>query len=146
MGILPSLVPELQEQLNNINQTSTQEVKELGRCFLIEDNQFAVESGNLITIDNITAIKQWIKIVLCTEKDKYEIYKGTGYYCNIKDLIGNRPNSFIVSELQREISETLSKHRYIKSISDFKTSFEKDKLTATFTVNLIDNTSFEQEV
>lgn len=148
MGILPQLTPDLEEQLNDINKTSTQEIKELGRCFLIdfEKNEFVIKDGGLVEVDKLTGIKQWVQCIARTYKDKYQVYKDTGFYCNIDDLRGMKPSGFVLSELKREISEALVKHRYIKSISDFDTSYNKKELKISFTVNLIDGTSFSEVI
>ena len=131
-NMLP-LVPGLQEQIDNIS-SSTTEVKPLGRVVKIdfENNKFAVQDGETIELTtDEEKIKQWIRLILITGKDKYGIYKNTDFYCNMENLIGKKLvgyNAFYQSEIQREVREALLKNRYIASVDNF--SFSKvDKRT-----------------
>jgi hypothetical protein len=76
-----------------------------------------------------------------TYKDKFNVYKNTEFYCDIEDLKNAKPSGFVFSELKREISQALTKNRYIKSISDFETDYIKEELQISFAVNLIDGSS-----
>ncbi len=145
--IIP-LIPALQEQTNNINYSSTSTVTKLGRCFLFDydTGNFVLKDGRLVECTEVEAVEQWIKLILQTYKDKYNVYKGTDFYCNIEDLVGQKPNGFIFSELKREITEALLKHRYIKSVDDFEFTNEREKTIINFTVTLIDDTALTQEV
>ncbi len=76
---------------------------------------------------------------MLTYKDKYKIYKGTNFYCNVEDLAGKKRNAFILSELQREIEEAVIKHRYVDHIENFVTTQEKSVLNVSFDVVTKDN-------
>lgn len=134
------LIPGLQEQIDNITNTTSTKVQKLGRCFLFdfEKGEYVVKDGKLVEItDDVEKIKQWIRSILQTYKDKFKVYKDTNFYCNIEDLRGEKLDDFIMSELSREITESLLNHRYIKNVTNF--SFEQIRLTVTisFSVTLI---------
>lgn len=145
--IIP-LIPALQEQTDNINSLTSTEVKKLGRCFLFDfdTNTFVIKDGKLVECTEVGAVEQWIKLILQTYKDKFNVYKGTDFYCNIEDLVGKKPNGFRLSELKREVTEALLKHRYIQGVDDFEFTNEREKIIVNFTVTLIDGTTLEQEV
>lgn len=146
MGILPSLLPGLQEQINNITR-KTSTVEKLGRCFLVDldKNEFVVRDGKLVEItDDTGKVKQWIKLILRTYKDKYKVYKDTTFYCNTEDLRGTKLNGFVKSEIAREITESLLTHRYIKKVSGFSFVQERLKITVNFNVTLTDGTTFSE--
>lgn len=143
MSIFPGLIPDLQNQMSNISKGSTQEIRKIGRSFLFdfEKNEFVRKDGRLVELDEKSAIKQWIYLILQTYKDKFNVYKDSEFYCNIEDLKNAKPSGFVFSELKREITEALVKHRYIKGINDFETNYNKEQLQISFTVNLVDGTS-----
>lgn len=93
--------------------------------FDFNKNEFAIQDGKLVECTEVKAVEQWITLILQTYKDKYNIYKDTDFYCNIEDLRGQKPNGFVLSELKREITEALLKHRYIKSVDNFEFTKEK---------------------
>lgn len=147
MGILPSLLPGLQEQINNITSETSSTVEKLGRCFLFdfEKEEYVIKDGKLVEIANDTEkVKQWVKLVLRTYKDKYKVYKDTNFYCNTEDLRGTKLNGFVKSEIAREITESLLTHRYIKKVSGFSFIQERLKITVNFNVTLIDGTTFSE--
>lgn len=44
-----------------------------------------MRDGKLVECDGIDAIKVWIEKILRTEKNRYKIYDGTDYGCQIED-------------------------------------------------------------
>lgn len=87
-------------------------------------------------IDNQEAIKQAVMKILNTERYAYTIYSSQ-YGVQLERLIG-QDYDFIVSDIERTISEALLVDDRITGISDFK--IEKsglNSLLASFTVNSI---------
>lgn len=104
--------------------------------FDAETKQFIFANGKNVELTEVEAIKQWIKLILRTYKDKFNIYKGTTFYCNVEDLIGARLNTFNRSELQREITESILTNRAIDTVDNFALTQLKRTLTVEFNVTL----------
>jgi len=87
-------------------------------------------------IDNEEAIKQLVMKILYTERYAYVIYSSQ-YGVELDRLIG-KDYDFIVSDLERTITEALLADDRILSITDFVAEQTAiDRMTATFTVNSI---------
>lgn len=122
---------------------SAQNAKQTGTksyLFDFEKGDFAVRDGKLVECDGIDAIKVWIEKILRTEKNRYKIYDGTDYGCQIEDLIiGNTYSfEFTDSELKREIEEALLQNPKIIAISKFLITRNKNSVTVELEVNTND--------
>lgn len=87
-------------------------------------------------VDNESALMQFIRKVLDTDKYAWEIYDW--YYGNeILNLVG-KPFEYIVTEFPRICKEALLTDDRIKSLTDFKMAKTGiDTMEASFTVNSI---------
>ncbi|MEY8001622.1 DUF2634 domain-containing protein [Clostridium sp. Mt-5] len=139
------LIPGLQEQLDNISNTSTA-IQKLGKTFKFDfnTNTFVLQDGKLVELSTVEAVEQWISLILRTYKDKYNVYKGTDFYCNIEDLAGGKKDNFSISEIDGEISEALLKHRYITDVSNFSVSYDRRTININFDVTLLDGTTLSE--
>lgn len=81
--------------------------------------------------DGIEAIKQAIKLALCTERWRYAIYSGD-YGCELAGLFGQsqKPSEETVRLM---IEETLLEDDRILKIEDFIASYSGDELKIAFT-------------
>jgi len=97
-------------------------------------------------IDNEDAIMQLVMKILYTERYAYVIYSSQ-YGVELDRLIG-KEYDFIVSDLERTITEALLADDRILSITDFTTEqTEIDRMTASFRVNsVIGATNISTEV
>lgn len=87
-------------------------------------------------IDDEEAIMQLVMKILCTERYAYVIYSSE-YGVELDRLIG-KDYDFIVSDLERTITEALLADDRILSITDFVAEQTAiDRMTATFTVNSV---------
>lgn len=147
-NIFPFL-PNLQEQINNINTNSTSTtISKLGKVFKFDydTKSFVIEDGRLVELDEVEAVEQWIELVLQTYKDKYNIYENTDFYCNVEDIISKKYISPVFqSELKSEIITSLMKHRYITNVDNFIFTKNGRKLNVTFTVTLLNGTLINKE-
>lgn len=144
--MFPTLTEDLLEQVNNINNDASTNVTKLGRCFKFDfkENKFVTVDGKLVEItSDIEKVEQWILLLLATRKDKYNVYKNTDFYVNIDDLIGGKLNAYKKAELEREITEGIEKHRYVKSVEDFNIEQIKNKVIVNLTVKLINDNELE---
>lgn len=82
--------------------------------------------------DELEAIKQAVFLILSTERYEYNIYSWD-YGIELIDLFG-QPMPYVMSELERRITEALTQDDRITDVTDFE--FEKNgkKLHTTFTV------------
>lgn len=149
-NILP-LVPDLAEQVSNIENNATN-IKPLGRVykFDFESNKFVIKDGKIVELTNdIEKIEQWIHLILLTYKDKFDVYKDTNFYCNINDYIGKKSigkKGYWQSELMNEIRNSLTKHRYIKSVDEFEIMHMGIKWKISYKITLINGIIQKQEV
>ncbi len=141
-NMLP-LIPDLQQQIDNIQAANTN-IELLGRVIKFDfvNKCFALQDGRPVELStDEEKIQQWIHLVILTYKDAYDIYKDTDFYCNVKDLIGKKMIGYIAfyqSEIQREVTEALLKHRYIASVDNFSlTKTDKRAWNVQYVVTLI---------
>ncbi|KZL93562.1 DUF2634 domain-containing protein [Clostridium magnum] len=144
MDTIP-LIPDLEEQINTENQTSTLKI---GRSFLFDftENKFVIKDGNMIEITGLQALEQWIRLCLNTLVKKYKVYEDTEFGCKIEDLLGSRLNSYTYSEMQREIREALIKNENIKDVRNIVITQEKRTFTVAMDVELVNKELLYQSV
>lgn len=144
--MFPALTEDLLEQVNNIESLAPTNVSALGRCFKFDfsESKFVQTDGKLVEItDKAESVEQWILLILHTPKDKYNVYKDTDFYCNIKDLIGGKLNAYEKAELERELTESIKKHRYVESVNNVSIEQNKRTLNVSLTVKLVDGSNLE---
>ena len=128
-------------QNNIINKNNIDKTSNGGKSFSFDfsSGDFEIADGKLVEIDGIEALKAWIVKVLKTDKSKFRIYENTDYgVTDLKELIASKyPLPFIVSEIEREVKETLLKNSNIKSVQDFKFERNKRELSVSFSAYTI---------
>lgn len=97
-------------------------------------------------IDNEQAIMQMVMKILYTERYAYVIYSSQ-YGVELDRMIG-QDYDFIVSDLERTITEALTADDRVIDITDFQTNkIGIDKMEVSFTVNTFDGSvDIEMEV
>lgn len=128
MSIFPS-VPNIEEIQETEGTEQRTNIGRIGRSFLFdfEKGQFLVENGQIQETTELQALEQWIQLCLQTYTDKFNIYKNTGFGCNIEDVVGIRLDAFAESELKREIEEGLLKNKQIESVNNI--GIKQDRIT-----------------
>lgn len=128
-----------------IEGTETQENATVGKSYLFDfkKGDFVLRDGKLVEANDLEALKIWIKKVLSTEKNKFQAYSRE-YGISVEDLmIGhNLPLEFIKSEVKREVTEALTKHPLISSVSNWQLEKNSSNLVISFKMN----NSITQEV
>jgi hypothetical protein len=115
--------------------------------FDFEKGDFVLQNGKLVKVYGVDALKIWIEKNVRTELDRFKVYEGQVYGVRLWDLIGqNLPQPFVESEIERELNDSLLQHPAIESLTEFNFTRENSKLIVSFTVNLVEGTSFNQEV
>lgn len=98
-----------------------------------------VENGKVILCSNDREkVGVYVQMLLRTKKDKYKVYKGTGFGMSYFEHRGNGalPESFICSEIERELSQQLSKLPVFDKMVDFGWEKKIDTLEVSFTIVL----------
>lgn len=94
------------------------------------------ETGNATELSNIEAVKMWVRKIIKTDQYMYEIYGDYGVSFN--DLItGEYPQSYVVSEIERILIETLSTHPAILNVYNFSFTRERRILKVNFNIDTI---------
>ena len=137
--------------LKNTIQTAESEQAEIssriGRSFLFnfETGQHEIIDGAVAECDELTAIKQWLRLMVNTAIDKYQVYKDTGFGTSAEKFIGRRtlPQGFVASELEREIKESCLLCPAIDRAGDFKITRTIRGMQIAFTVYLVNSDVLE---
>lgn len=124
------------------NSINTDKTTITGKSFLFnfEAGDFVLDAtGKLISINDLEALKIWIKKILKTDKNKFTVYDGTDYgIVNLKELItSDYPFEFIKSEIESNVKEVLLKNTAIKSVENFEFKRNKRLLTVSFDCSTI---------
>lgn len=128
------------------------EVADLGKTFQYDfaQGEFVLSDGKLIKIEDLEALQIWVEKLLRTEKHRFKVYERVDrqeYGATIEDLIGTvLPKSFVDSELKREISDAVTKHPRITSVSNLTIQQDGAVAKISFRLNLSDGQAVTQEV
>lgn len=147
-GILPTIT-DLEFDTTATTSSST---TDLGTTYQFDFNtgEFVMVDGKLVAISDTTALKQWVEKLLRTERFVYAIYARDDkneYGVTLEDLIGSvLPRAFVEAELKREITEAVTRHPRITSITGLTTAQEGSKLSVAFTLVLDDGSTEEVTV
>lgn len=128
--------------------TETKTIPKMGKSFSYDfkKGDFVMKDGQLEEIEDKEALKVWITKAIMTECYRFRIYDDVEYGTITEGLIGtNYPQAFIEAELQREITESVTRHELIDHLEDFRFERLVDEMLIYFTVITIDG-AFEMEV
>ncbi|WP_163468458.1 DUF2634 domain-containing protein [Fusobacterium sp. IOR10] len=144
MSILPNIkVGKIQEEKNiDINK----KYKDI--LWDVKENKIVIKDGKNIITNKVQQVKQWLLILIKTETEKYNVYKGTEFgMTNLYNLIGHQfiTSPFIISELKRELIEKCSLNENIESVENIDITNNFNELKINMTVK-IDNEEVESEV
>lgn len=83
----------------------------------------------------VDQVKQWVQLLIVTEKDKYKIYN-ENFGMDFSDIVGYRlPRSVQVSEIIRRLKRTIINGcDHVTDVKDFK--FDKGTFTFTLVTDL----------
>lgn len=126
------------KELENNNEVNS---KGKSPKFDFDLGDFVVKDGKVTTVTGVEALKLWIKKVLRTKKNKYEIYKTQNvekYGVNLLEIITSKyPLTYIQAQVQSIVTEALLKNSDIKSVTNFKFVRDKRLLNVQFDVNTV---------
>lgn len=102
--------------------------------FDFETGDFVIINGRPKLVTGKERIRNLINKTLHTQRNRYLIYKGTGYGINTDGITGKAlTDNFIHSEMRREITEALLQIEGVISIDNFITERDGTKLIISFT-------------
>ena len=107
-----------------------------------------IKNGNVVMIDSIEAVKQWIEKFLRTSVNRFEVYKNTGFGTNARELFGKKylDNGYEEAELERFIREGLLLCPAVNSINNFNMTKNEKTLAIEVEVQLADNTNVKVNI
>lgn len=143
MSIFPTFNNELKEEI----KTETFGTKE--PLFDFKKKRIVMKDGKVVMATKIEQVMQWIELLIRTEVDKYEVYKGTDFgMTNLYALRGHSlfETPFFIMELEREIKEKIEGKNDVSSVTDIKTEYNFNKLLISITVILKSGETLTREV
>lgn len=142
MGVLPSDVNYI-ESISVSTNRDLPTFKEYGWDF--ENNDFIIQDGELVIVEENEALKIWIYKVLRTPKFRYLAFS-FAYGNRLESLVGKICDTDLFkSELKRLLEECLLISNYITSINSVDVTLEDEKLTGTIGLTTV-YSSLEMEV
>ena len=130
---------------NIVDSANTVEPYGLNFKFDFDKNEFVIKDGKLVELSTVDAIKQWIILCLKTQFEEYKSYYFTGFGVNTQPLLGLKRNEYKISRVEEEISTALKQNRYIKDVTNFTETYDKNILNVNFDVYLINGTILEDQ-
>ena len=112
-------------------------------AFDFERGDFVIINGRPKMVVGMDRLRSWIGKVLRTQKERYKIYNGTSYGTRIKDTFVGKTftHDYMLSEIQREITENLEKNKDIVSVDGFSATVDGTHLIVEFTVTTVYGTT-----
>ena len=134
---------------SRITTTSTEDT---GNVFVFDYNtgQHEMKNGVLVECDETGNVKQYIQNVLRTQAGSYKVYtveESENFGVSVYKYIGSRqlPMGYLNSELKREVTEQLLKHRLVESVTEWKGERKRRGLDISFKVTLTDGSILEEQ-
>ena len=131
---------DLSETIERLEQAQAEQSSNIGRSFLFDfsTGQHKIVDGAVAECDELTAIKQWLELMVRTTLDKYQVYQNTAFGHSAETFIGRRtlPKGFVASELEREISESCALCPAIERAGNFEITRTTRGMTIAFTAYL----------
>ena len=119
----------------------------IGRSFLFDfdTGQHRVVDGAVKECDELTAVRQWLDLMVRTALDKYKVYENTGFGNSAEKFIGRRtlPKGFAASELEREIKESCKLCPAIERAGNFNIERTTRGMEIAFTAYLVNGELLE---
>ncbi len=133
MGIFPVFEDEIAEEVEeDAVETGFKELR-----FDFKSKRIVIEDGHLKYASARERIEQWVELLIKTEMDKYNIYKGTGFgYRYLYSIRGHSfsGSSFAKSEMERELRESLEAKECIDEVKNINISIEFNVLRVEFRI------------
>lgn len=114
-----------------LEYTEIEVVDEPSKTYRLDFTNYKIQGK----VDDLDAIKQAIYMRLSVKKYEHLIYSDD-YGIELSDLFGE-PESYVIPELQRRITEELVKDDRVNSVDTFSFESSKGSITTYFIVHTI---------
>lgn len=108
--------------------------------FDYENKKMLIKDGKVVYGDKKENLEQWIRLLILTEVNKFNVYKETNFgMLDLYKLIGNNylMTPFGISELQRELKEKISTKKEVDKVINIEIEPNFNKVNIKMTI-LID--------
>ena len=132
-----SIFPVFNNKATEKTKTETSGTKE--PLFDFKKKKIVIKDGKVVMATKIEQVMQWIELLIRTEVDKYEVYKGTDFgMTNLYALRGHSlfESPFFLMELEREIKEKIEKKDEISAVTNITTDYGFNNLIVSITAIL----------
>ncbi len=133
----------------DVSDINVNESRGIGIDFVFKDGSHVLNAdGTLKVCSKRENIENWIRKVISTAVDAYEVYvkdESKSFGVNIYEKLGTKDRGYWLSELKREITEQLLNSNNIKSVTDFNIICEKRTAVVSFTVVTNDDINISNE-
>lgn len=128
------MFPELTFDEESLSESETN----LGKVFLFDfaGRKYVLRDGKPVEANYDESIRQWLAMLMITERDKFKVYAGSDFGISLSQFIGrkNIPLATITSEVSRQIGEAAVMHPEITGVERFTISRSDGKATLHFDV------------
>jgi len=151
MAIFPSLsLDNIISSINNETEETTNNIIEDVVLLTFKNKKATVvlENGKPVTTTDLqTKIQMYLNVLLRTKLDEFEIYENTNFGMTYFRWIGQKvPEGILISELEREISEHLSKMNVFDHVENFDVKVTGPDFKVNFDLILISGETLSMEV
>lgn len=132
-----SIFPVFNNKATEKTKTETSGTKE--PLFDFKKKKIVIKDGKVVMATKIEQVMQWIELLIRTEVDKYEVYKGTDFgMTNLYALRGHSlfESPFFLMELERELKEKIEKKDEISAVTNITTDYGFNNLIVSITAIL----------
>jgi len=151
MAIFPSLsLDNIISSINNETEETTNNIIEDVVLLTFKNKKATVvlENGKPVTTTDLrTKIQMYLNVLLRTKLDEFEIYENTNFGMTYFRWIGQKvPEGILISELEREITEHLSKMNAFDHVENFNVKVTGPDFKVNFDLILISGETLSMEV
>ena len=139
------MFPEIIEDMDVIPDEAIDEKEqsvEIGRTplFDFKTGQYVIKDGKVVECTKEEAVCQWVGFLIKTAAGKFDVYKNSEFGTDIENYIGYKDVGFVISEIEREITEKITQNRAIEGLEHFDYKRNGDKLEIELTISMKDET------
>lgn len=120
------------------DESLTDPEKDLGKVFLFDfaERKYVLRDGKPVEANYDESIRQWLAMLMITERDKFKVYSGSDFGISLAQFIGRKdiPLATVTSEVSRQIGEAAAMHPEITGVEQFVISRSDGKATLHFDV------------
>lgn len=116
-----------------------------GICDILFDvsaKKIVVDNGNTVKADKKQLVQQWLFMLIHTEIDKYNVYKGTGFGLDfLYKMKGHEyySSGFAIAQIEEELRNKIIVHPYVDEVISITVEKEFSKLIISVVLRIDDD-------